>query len=228
MEAIELLVELRSEVGKGAARRTRRSGKVPAVFYGPKRPAATLITVDAKEFLQKVSALEGSHLIRFRSAAADVADKVALVKDAQYHPVTGDALHADFYEVDMTKQVRVRVPLHFTGKAIGVAAGGILQPVRRDVEAECLPTDIPAFVEVDVSALGIHEAVHVSELKPPSGVLFLFDDDFALVTVLPPTVEEVKVEAAEAAAEAAPAEGTPAAEVKAEPEKGEKKGAPAS
>jgi large subunit ribosomal protein L25 len=220
METVELQVELRAEVGKGPARRIRRLGRVPAVFYGPQR-AVTMLTVDAKEFTQKVSALEGSHLIRFSSTAADVAGKIALVKDTQFHPVSGDALHADFYEVDLSKKLRVRVPLHFTGKAVGVAAGGILQPVRREVEVECLPMDIPSFIEVDVSALGIHDAVHIRELAPPKDVSFVYDDDFTLVTVLPPTVEEVKVEAAEAAVEGAPEAAAPTEAPKPE---GEKKG----
>ena len=218
METIELEAELRSGAGKGPARRLRQSGKAPAVFYGPKRPA-TAIAIDSKEFLQKVSALEGSHLIRFRSSAEDVSSKVALVKDAQYHPVTGAVLHADFYEVDMAAKLRVRVPLHFTGKAAGVALGGILQPVRREVEVECLPAAIPDFLDVDVSALAIHDAIHVSQLQVPGDVTVRYDNDFALVTVLPPTVEEVKVE--EAAVPEAGAEAAPAAEAtaKAEPEK---------
>ena len=78
--------------------------------------------------------------------------QVALVKETQYHPVTGAVLHADFYEVDLTQKLRVRVPLHFIGKAAGVALGGILQPVQRDVEVECLPSDIPEFLNVDVTA----------------------------------------------------------------------------
>ena len=163
METVELQAELRTRGGKSAARRMRQGGKVPAVFYGPKRPTM-MILIDSKEFLQKVYALEGSHLIRFRSSAADIADQVALVKEAQYNPVTGAVLHADFYEVDMTQKLRVRVPLHFIGKAVGVALGGILQPVQRDVEVECLPGDIPAFINVDVSALNIHDTVHISEL----------------------------------------------------------------
>jgi len=219
MESVELQAEPRSTGGKGPARRMRRAGKAPAVFYGPKRPA-TKIAIDAKEFLQKISALEGSHLIRFQSTAAEVADKVALVKDAQYHPVTGAVLHADFYEVDMTQKLRVRVPLHFTGKAVGVSLGGILQPVQRDVEVECLPGDIPEFINVDVTGLNIHDAVHVSQLQAPDGVTVCYETDGTLVTVLPPTVEEVKVEEA-AAAEGATAEVAPAAEV-AKPE--EKKG----
>ncbi len=219
MQTVELEAALRSGNGKGPARRLRRAGKVPAVFYGPKRPATTIV-IDAKEFLQKVSALEGSHLIRFRSPTDDIADHVALVKEAQYHPVTGAVLHADFYEVDMTQRLRVRVPLHFSGKAAGVALGGILQPVQRDVEVECLPSDIPEFLDVDVTALDIHDAVHVSQLQAPQGVRVCYDTDATLVTVLPPTVEEVKVEEAAAVAEGAPAEGAPATEaLKPEPEK---------
>jgi large subunit ribosomal protein L25 len=217
METVELEAEVRADGGKGAARRLRQSGKVPAVFYGPKQPALKL-AVDSKEFLQKISSLEGSHLIRFRSGAEAVSNKVALVKDAQYHPVTGAVLHADFYEVDMAQKLRVRVPLHFTGKAAGVALGGILQPVRRDVEVECLPGEMPAFIDIDVSALNIHDAIHVSELQMPPGVVVQYDNDFAVVTVLPPTVEEVKVE--EAAPVEAEVEGAPAAEpAKPEPEK---------
>lgn len=223
MQTVELEAAIRSAGGKGPARRLRQTGKAPAVFYGPKRQT-TMIAIDAKEFSQKISALEGSHLIRFKSTAADLAEKVALVKEAQYHPVTGAVLHADFYEVDLTQKLRVRVPLHFTGKAAGVALGGILQPVQRDVEVECLPSDIPEFLAVDVSALEIHDAIHVSELQAPEGVKVCYDSDATLVTVSPPTVEEVKVEEAAAVVEGAPAEGAPAAEAaKTEPEK-EKKG----
>ncbi|MFI5395881.1 MAG: 50S ribosomal protein L25 [Candidatus Binatia bacterium] len=221
METVELSAELRSGAGKGAARQMRQQGRLPAIFYGPKR-RTTMIAIDAREFLEKVSSLEGSHLIRLRSEAEEIANKVALVKEAQYHPVTGAVLHADFYEVDMTEKLRVRVPLHFTGKAAGVALGGILQPVQREVEVECLPGDIPEFISVDVSALDIHDAVHVSELSAAEGVRICYDTDATLVTVLPPTVEEVKIEEAAVTAEGAPAEGAPAPEA-AKPE-AEKKG----
>jgi large subunit ribosomal protein L25 len=218
METVELEAQPRAAAGKGQARRLRRDGKAPAVFYGPKRSPAH-IAIDSKEFLQKISALEGSHLIRFRSDSSEIGNRVALVKEAQYHPVTGAVLHADFYEVDMTQKLQVRVPLHFTGKAAGVALGGILQPVQREVEVECLPADIPAFISVDVSALDIHDAIHISQLQPPPGVELRYDTDATLVTVLPPTVEEVKVEEA-AVAEGAAVEGAaPVEAAKAEPEK---------
>ena len=218
MEQVELNAELRSRAGKGAARQMRQKGKVPGIFYGPKRRPA-MIAVDAKEFSEKISALEGSHLIRFCSTADEIGSKVALVKAAQLHPVTGAVLHADFYEVDMTEKLRLRIPLHFTGKAVGVALGGILQPVQREVEVECLPGDIPEFISVDVSALNIHDTIHISGLQAPAGVRVCYDADATLVTVAPPTVEEVKVEEA-AATEGAATEGAAAPEVaKAEPEK---------
>jgi len=217
MEAIELNVQLRSTRGKGPARRARRAGNVLGVFYGPKRQATPLL-VDAKEFAQKISAVEGSQLLRLSSPAEDVNGRISLIRDTQYHPVTGAVLHADFYEVDLEQQLRLDVPIHFTGKAVGVAAGGILQPLCREVEVECLPLDIPASIDVDVSALGIHDTIHISTLTPPKGVTFIYEGDFGVVTVLPPTVEEVKAEAVPA--EGAAAEGAAATEpAKAEAEK---------
>lgn len=214
METVELNATIREDSGKGVARKLRRDGKVPAVFYGPKR-ATTLLTIDAHEFAQKISTIEGAHLIRFDSEAEQIRNCVALVKDTQFHPVTGRVLHTDFYEVDLTRTLRVRTPLHFEGKAAGVALGGILQPIARDIEVECLPTDIPEFISVDVSALGIHDTVHISQVVMPQGVEAIFDQDFAVVTVLAPSVEEVRTEAtAEATAEQAAPEAA-----KQEPEK---------
>jgi large subunit ribosomal protein L25 len=209
MQTVELEAEPRTASGKGAARQLRRAGKVPGIFYGP-QSHATMITIDAKEFGQKVSALEGSHLIQFRSAAGNLSGKVVLVKDAQYDPVGGHALHADFYEVNLAEKIQVAAPLHFVGKAVGVAMGGILQPLERDVQVECLPRDIPEFIAVDVSALNIHDTVHVGDVVPPPGVSILYDSNFPLVTVLPPTVEQVRAPeaAAEEAPAAAPAEGS--------------------
>jgi large subunit ribosomal protein L25 len=114
----------------------------------------------------------------------------------------------------MAASIRVPVPLHFTGKPEGVVLGGILQPVRREIEVECLPTDIPEFIEVDVTPLSIHDALHVSDVVLPNGVVAIYDTDFAIVTVVAPTVEEA-APAAEAEAAAVPAEGEP---VKAEGE----------
>ena len=210
METVEITIERRDDHGKGPARRLRAGGKVPGILYGPKR-TTTSIAVSAEEFEKKIVHLEGSHLIRLVNDGgkdAELHDKAVLLREVQRHPVTDAVLHVDFLEVDLTERLIVSVPLHFIGKATGVVAGGILQPVVREVEVECLPTEIPEFIEVDVSALGIHEAVHLSDLRLPEGATSVGDPTQTLVTVLPPTVEEAKP-AAEAA-EAAPAEGVPA------------------
>jgi large subunit ribosomal protein L25 len=208
MDMVEITVERRAGRGKGRARTLRRSGSIPAVFYGPGR-ASISIAVNAEEFDEKLAHLEGSHLIRLLNdggSDAELHDKAVLLREVQRHPVTDDILHVDFFEIDLTERLTVSVPLHFVGKPAGVVAGGILQPIVREVEVECLPTEIPEFFEVDVSALGIHEAIHLSDLRLPEGVTAVSDGSLTLVTVLPPTVEETKPEEA---AEAAPAEGAP-------------------
>ena len=163
MQEIALTVEAREQYGKGPNRRLRRSGMIPGVFYGPNTGTVAL-QVNGRNFTQHVANLEGAHLIRFQSSVTDLEQRVALLREVQVHPVSGDVLHVDFYEVDLTKRLQVTVPLHFTGKARGVVEGGILQPVLREVLVECLPTDIPQFIEVEVSELAIHDAVHLADL----------------------------------------------------------------
>jgi len=227
MEMVEVTIERRQGQGKGTARKLRRAGVIPAVFYGPGRTTVS-IAVRAEEFERKLSHLEGSHLIRLVNDGgtdAELHDKAVLLREIQRHPVTGDVLHADFFEVDLTERLTVSVPLRFVGKAVGVVEGGVLQPIVREIELECLPTEIPEFIEVDVSHLTIHQAVHLSELKLPERVTAMGEPTQPLVSVLPPTVEEAKpAEAAEAVpAEGAPAEGAAAAPA-AEPASAEGKG----
>jgi large subunit ribosomal protein L25 len=213
VETVEIQIEPRETGTKGKAKRLRRDGKLPGVFYGPKAQTVPL-EVDRKDFMSRVADLEGSHLIRIKSGSPLLADKVALVKEMQFHPVTGEVLHADFYEVDLSAKIRVKVPLHFVGKAVGVVRGGILQPIVREVEVECLPMDIPEFFNVEVSELDIGDSLHVTELVMPEGVVAASESDLTLVTVVPPSIEEaptpveapvVAVEGAEAPA-AAPEE----------------------
>ncbi len=170
METVEIQIEPRETGTKGKAKRLRRDGKLPGVFYGPKAQTVPL-EVDRKDFMSRVADLEGSHLIRIKSGSPLLADKVALVKEMQFHPVTGEVLHADFYEVDLSAKIRVKVPLHFVGKAVGVVRGGILQPIVREVEVECLPMDIPEFFNVEVSELDIGDSLHVTGLAMPEGVV---------------------------------------------------------
>ena len=164
------------------------------------------LELNRKDFSSRVAGLEGSHLVRLKSSASALADKVALVKDVQLHPISGDVIHTDLYEVDLTAKLQVHVPLHFVGKAGGVVRGGILQPIVREIEVECLPMDIPEFFNVDVSELDIGESIHVEDLPIPEGVSAIYESNFAVVTVVPPTVEETQPTAAPAEGAAAPAQ----------------------
>jgi large subunit ribosomal protein L25 len=204
LETLEIRVNPREKKHKRDAKRLLRNGKIPGIVYGPKTPSMA-VELDKREFSTRIAGLEGSHLVRLKSESSALADKVALVKDMQYHPINGDVIHADLYEVDLSAKITVNVPLHFVGKAAGVVRGGILQPIVREIEVECLPLDIPAYFDVDVSELDIGDSVHVEELTMPANVTAVYDSNFPLVAVVPPTVEE-----APAAAAVEPAEGAEA------------------
>jgi large subunit ribosomal protein L25 len=148
----------------------------------------------------RVHAAARQRLIRLKSGSSDLDGKHVIVKAVQHTVVGDNILHVDLYEVDLNKPIRVAITLKFVGRAAGIVDGGILQPLEREVEVECLPLDIPEAIEVDVTPLKVHDVMHVSALKFADNVKPLFDSDYPVVTVLPPTV-------AEAPAAAAPAEG---------------------
>lgn len=214
METLDIQVDARDPGSKRTARRLRRSGKIPGILYGPKTQAVAL-EFNKKEFSSRIAGIEGSHLVRLKSSATALADKVALVKEMQHHPITGEVVHADLYEVDLTARIRVHVPLHFVGKAVGVVRGGILQPIVREIEVECLPMDIPEFFNVEVGELDIGDSVHIEALLMPEGIEAIFESNLPLVTVVPPTVEEAPTPAA------APVEGVAVAPAAPEEKQGE-------
>jgi large subunit ribosomal protein L25 len=210
METVELACEKREVRPKGLVNRLRHAGRVPGVLYG--NGVATAITVDGIELKARVSTAARQRIIRLKSATAELNAKHVILKEIQRTPVSRDILHADFYEVDLNKPIRVEVALRFVGRAAGIVDGGILQPLVRQVEVECLPLELPEAIDVDVTPLKIHDVIHVSHLQFAGNVKPLFDSDYAVVTVLPPTVAEAPVAAAEAeAAEGAAAEAAPAA-----------------
>jgi large subunit ribosomal protein L25 len=213
METIELVCEKRDAGRTSRARALRRSGRVPAILYGPTRQPVP-VAVGGVDLATSMSGSSRQRLIRLKSAAPELDNRHIIFKDIQRDPTSGKIIHVDFYEVDLNRPLRVSVPLHFVGRAAGVAEGGILQPLVREVEVECPPLEIPETVEVDVSALGIHDVIHVSQVKFPTGVKPIYDSDYAVVSVLPPTVAEAAAPAAvtEAAPEAAAEGATPAAE----------------
>ncbi len=205
METVEVSVETREVGNKRDAGRLRRNGKLPGVVYG-RGTDGVAMQVDGRELRTRVGRLEGSHVLRFKSSAENLDGRLVLVKDVQYHPVTHAVAHIDFYEVDVTRKITVMVGLHFVGRAEGVIHGGVLQPIARELEVECLPMDIPAQIEVDVSSLEIGHGLKAGDITLPPDVTNN-TPDLALVSVLAPTVSTLAEEEAEGEAAAEAAEG---------------------
>jgi large subunit ribosomal protein L25 len=207
MDAI-LEATARDSFGKNEARRTRRGGLVPAVLYGASGGAsreATAIAVNPKALLKILHSESGANtLISLKLAGA--ADARVLVREYQLDPVTHQLLHADFYRVAMDRAIQVMIPVVVRGEPAGVKQqGGILEFVRREIEIECLPGDIPEHVEVDVSELMLHQGVRVRDLVVQPRWKPVSDADMMLVHVIMPKAEEVAAAAPVAEAGAAPA-----------------------
>jgi len=213
METVELACEKREIRPKGLINRIRHAGRVPAVLYG-NHGVATPIAVDGVELKARVSTAARQRIIRLKSDTAELDQKHVILKEIQRTPVSREILHADFYEVDLSKPIRVEIALRFIGRAAGIVDGGILQPLVRQVEVECLPLELPEAIDVDVTPLKIHDVIHISTLQFAGNVKPLFDSDYAVVTVLPPTVAEAAAVAAEPV-EGAATDATPAADGKA-------------
>ena len=222
MEQTSLEAQVRKTTGNGPARVLRREGRIPAVLYGPKTETV-MLSIDNKEFEQIVKKSSiGSVLLKLQIKNGQTGSRSAMVKELQTHPVTGQFLHIDFYEVDLTRKINAMVPVTVTGKSQGVEDGGILQIVRREIEVFCLPTAIPEAIEVDISDLDIGGSVHINDIDLPDDVELPEDIDFTVLTVLAPKVEEEIVEeeeleegeevAEEGAEEAPEGEETPSEE----------------
>jgi len=203
MAIVSLEAAPRSDVGKGVARKLRAGGRVPGVYYGRGEESIPL-TVALKDLESVIESAEGSNVIVDLKLSGEAAkDRKALIREIQRHPVAGLILHLDLQHISLTERIVVEVPIVLVGTPLGVKdAGGILEHLLREVEVECLPTDIPSKLEVDVTALQIGDSLHVSDLKVERGQI-LTDADRAIAAVVPPTILE-EVKPAEEAAVAEP------------------------
>jgi large subunit ribosomal protein L25 len=192
--------ERRTGVGKGVARKLRQAGRIPAVYYGRGEDPIAL-AVGLKDLQDVIDRADGSTVIVDLKVDGDgVADRKALIREIQRDPVGGRILHLDLQHISLTERIVVEVPVVLVGIAVGVKeGGGILEHLLREVEVECLPTDIPSKLEVDVSALNIGDSLHVSDLKADR-VEIITEAERAIATVVPPTVLEEAKPAEEGAA----------------------------
>ena len=216
---IEVVAYPRTQQGTGASRRLRGSGRVPGIVYGANKPAQP-VELNQQALLKhlKMEAFHASIL----DMTVDGAKEQVLLRDYQMHPWKPMVLHVDFQRIDKTKRIHMRVPLHFTNADVSPGVklgGGMVQHVMNEIEIQCLPDDLPEYIEVDLKDLEVGDSIHVNELVLPKGVepiAKLKHDNPAVVTVQVPKAMVVEEEAAapvteiigEAAAEGAAGGGT--------------------
>ena len=205
--SFELNAEPRVDTGKGASRRLRRAGKIPAIMYGGNKDPESL-SLNHNEVLRNLDhEAFYSHILTIKVGGSETR---AVMRDLQRHPSKPFVQHMDLLRVSESEKLRMHVPLHFVGEdtAPGVKAGGLVSHEIIEVEVECLPKDLPEYIEVDVSGMDVGDSLHLSDLKMPEGAILLElargeGHDLGVVSIHAKRVgEEIEEEAApEAAAE---------------------------
>ena len=200
MDQVLIRADKRDVKGKSIARKLRRDGKIPAVVYGQGLDAVP-ITILSRDWERLGRQTRRNAIFNMElHSGQNVESRPVMVKEVQKGFLGGKVLHIDFFQVSMEKTVEVEIPIHLTGKSKGEINGGIVEMHLRSVRVECLPTQIPEQITVDITNLEIGDTFHVNEISIP-GVKLLEGADVAIMTIIPPTAEE-KLAAEEAAAEA--------------------------
>jgi large subunit ribosomal protein L25 len=202
MNITDLPVRRREGIGKGAARRLRRSGLVPAILYGARTEPVNL-TLSPIDVHRALHGHAGGGVLVSLKLGDEAEARTAVVRELQWDPVRDTLVHVDLQAVRMDEEITVEVPVQVVGEAEGVRdQSGILQLLLRTVEVACLPAQIPDRLQLDVTALRIHDVRTVADIQAPEGVRLVTAGTQAVVTVAPPMAEEV----------AAPTAAAPAAE----------------
>jgi large subunit ribosomal protein L25 len=219
----EITAEPRSVQGKGASRRLRRTGKVPAILYGAGKDPQ-MVVLDHNQTLRNLEN-EKFHTSILSVSVGGAVDQ-AILRDWQMHPVKPEVLHVDLQRISATEKIHMKVPLHFLGQDVCVGVkqdGGLISHFMTDIDITCLPKDLPEYLAVDLSQVRLNQSVHFSDIKLPDGVsitsLAHGGTDLAVAGVMAVRVEEeapvvaaAPAEGEAAAAAAAPAEGEKKAE----------------
>lgn len=206
MDFHNLTAKPRTTKGNSPARVLRRDGAIPAVIYGPGKEPVSL-SVNVYDLEQVLKAADTRQVFVNLSVEGS-GTRLAMLKELQRHPVKGSFIHADFYEVAMDRKVHVMVPVTTVGKCIGVEMGGMLQIIRRELEALCIPSDIPKKIEIDVTDLNMGESVHVEDIELEGDVELVHEVNFTILTVLSGRKAEEDKEAEEGEEEALAEEET--------------------
>ncbi|HIO39128.1 MAG TPA: 50S ribosomal protein L25 [Rhodospirillales bacterium] len=202
--------KIREKTGKVATKEMRRNGEIPAVLYGLKDNLSFSICPDN---LQDILKAKGQNALIDLNVEGNKQRKVIL-KEFQSHPLKDLWVHVDFLEVDVAKMVKVSVSVHLIGKSAGEKMGGLVNQVLKSLHVECLPTDIPQSIDLDITAVELGQVLHVSDLNVSDKIKILHQSNEAVVSVYLPKVEEEKVADEEELAEGemAASEDVPAGE----------------
>ena len=222
--------KVRAEIGGRRPRRIRASGRVPAILYGA--GTAQPLELNGREIAEALHGASSESVLIDLTLEAEggaITKRMALIREVQHDPLRDTIEHVDFHAIEENKKLRVEVPVHEVGEAVGVrTGGGILDHNLRTLRVECLPKDLPERIDVDVSHLEVGKAIHVGEVKLPEGVTVLNTRELPGFMVLLPKVEEAPTPEAAAAAAAEPEvirQKKEGEEAGAGPDKGDKKDA---
>lgn len=181
-----LKAEKRTDMRGSGTRKVRNAGYVPGVLYGNKTES-TPVSVESVDFLKTMREVGRNGL--FSLEVSDGKKHQVMVQEVQTDPLKDSFVHIDFFEVDMKSEIDVEIPVRVEGEAAGVKEGGVLAQVKHEISVRCLPADIPEEVVVDVSELGIGDGLTVADVKGSLSVEVTSEDEEAIVTVQPPTIE---------------------------------------
>jgi len=217
LEQFELNTTVRKTTGNSPARELRRGGQIPAILYGP-QTEPVLLSVNIKDLEQVFKKGNiGSIILNLVIQNGQKFTKPAMIKELQSHPLSGNFLHVDFYEIDMHRKINVMIPVVVKGHAKGVEAGGLLQIIRRDIEVLCMPGDIPKSIDIDITDLDVGDSVHIEDIPLGDNIEIPDDVNFTILTIVSPKAEAVaEEEEEEEALEGEAAEADEAAEPEAE------------
>jgi large subunit ribosomal protein L25 len=191
LELIELKANIRATVGNGPARRLRQAGQIPAVLYGPKTESVLLSVNKSDLDLALKQGRSGQIMLNLVvQDNGEAYTRPAMIKELQLHPVSRNYLHIDFYEIDLDRKITLGIPIVTVGSSVGVERGGILQIIRRELEVECLPFEVPESIEIDITDLDMGDSIHVKDISMDGDVELLGESNLTVITVLSPKLEE--------------------------------------
>ena len=220
MAYYDLAARVRDKKGKEAAKRLRRGKRIPAIFYGP-NAGSLMLTVDSSALKTIMNQTAGENIILRLQIESDKGtdNRMVILKELITDPIKDNYVHVDFHEISMDKKLTVNVPIRLINTPVGVANGGILQHVKREMAISCLPNKLVDFIEVDVSSLNIGDSIHFHDITLPEGITSVEEEKFTVAVVIPPSIAGV-----EEAVEKKEEEEEEAEEKAAEPEAGAEEG----